>query len=656
MIEDKDKQPAEDSKESIVESSTEKNVQVSGEGNLGEERNQEVVHTESQADVADVVSANEVKTPTDEADAEGGEGHDDHEDDEDAKLLDELHLDNPTKQEVYNTLKKFSAVEKMRVLDQALKELKPVYDSIRDAEEAQALKAFEADGNDPEGFEYKGDDTDAAFQELYSSLRRKKQQYFSDLERTRESNLTKKNNLLERIRELVDGEESTDSINAVKELQEEWKNIGQVPVAHVKTLWANYNALLDRYYDNRSIYFELKELDRKKNLEAKLELCERAEALQKEESIKSAVQQLNDLHEEYKHIGPVPKEDQESTWQRFKAASDLVYARRREHIDAMKVELGKNAEDKQALGDEAAGFASFDSDRITEWNEKTKELLELQKKWDIIGGLPRDKAKHINKHFWNNFKQFFNNKNAFFKTLENQREDNLKRKQELLAKAQELSASEEWDKTASQLKELQAAWREIGPVPEKFKNSVYKDFRKACDAFFNKRRSRNEQQNEEFEENLKQKKKICEDLVQLSKDDECDLDKVYDLVDSYAELGFVPRNAIKSIQKQYDDATGAILSSKGLSSSDRNDLKNHIGLSKLKNGPNSGDKINRKEGAIRRKISSIESDIATLKTNLGFFAESKKANQLKDSFQQKIDESYEELESLKQQLRLIREM
>ncbi len=604
--------------------------------------------------VAEVI-ANE---DTQDDSASEDDSHDDDEDhgDEDDKLLESLHFDNPTKDELLAALKKVSGIEKMRVLDKALKEIRPPFDHIYEKEKEDALKNFVEAGNDAADFVYKGDDTDGQFFELYNQLRNKKQRFFSELEKSKDENLRKKNEILEKLRELVDGEESTASINTLKALQGEWKKLGQVPGAHVKSLWANYNALIDRFYDNRSIYFELKELDRRKNLEGKLELCARAEELVNQENIKEAIVQLNELHEEFKHIGPIPKEDQEPIWQRFKAASDEIYAKRKEFFDELKHDLNENADKKQALGDEAAEFVSFNSDKISDWNKKTKQLLELQKKWEAIGGLPRDRAKHINKHFWGNFKTFFANKNAFFKTLETQREENYNKKKELLEKAEALKNSEEWDQTANELKKLQNAWRDIGPVPEKYRNEVYQKFKAACDTFFERKRAQGSVQNKEFDQNLKKKEEICAMLEAYINADTIELGQVYDLLERYSEIGFVPRNAIKKIHDRYDDITNRLVSLEDLSDSQRSELETQVQLSKLKNSPHGGQKIQRKEGAIKRKLSSLESDIATWKTNLDFFADSKTADKLKADFNEKIEKATAEMEELKKQLQMLKQI
>lgn len=645
--------PEGSSKDKPEEATEEQRPEVPA-GNKGSE---EVKASETSSDSAGQGQETDVKS----ADDENGDNNndeddeDDHHQNEEQKLLESLEFEDPEKEELYAALKKFSNVENMRILDKALKEIRPHYDKVYESEQEAALKAFKEEGNEETDFAYKGDEVDQKFFSLYESLRNKKQKYFSQLVKSKEDNLQKKNELLEKLRELVDGEESTTSINALKELQEEWRKIGPVPGQYAKSLWANYNALIDRFYDHRSIYFELKELDRRKNLEAKLELCERAEALDNIDNIKDAIFQLNELHEEFKHIGPVPKEEQEPLWQRFKGASDKIYAKRKDYFEHLKKDLSENAEKKKQLGDLAEEFASFTSDRIGDWNKKTKEILELQKQWDAIGGLPREQAKNINKHFWGNFKKFFGNKNVFFKSLEGQREENLKKKQELLEKAEALKDSTDWGKTAGDLKKLQSQWREIGPVPEKYKNELYKKFKSACDRFFEKKREKGSEQNKGFEENLKRKEEICSMLEAYMNSDTIELEEVYDLMDQYAAIGFVPRHAIKKIHDRYDAITNELLSLEELTEEQLNELKAQVQVSKLKNSPHGSQKIHRKENAIKRKVSTLENDISTYKTNIEFFASSKNADQLKDEFNEKIEKAEEELEDLKKQLDVLKQ-
>ncbi len=605
---------------------------------------------ESDQDITQVEEVNATDSAEQEDDDQADEEEEENEEDEHEEEIDFSHAD---KKELLAKIKEIKNEEDMLLLDRVLKAIKPRFDELYELEKNTALSTFVSEGNEADAFQFNGDEDDKEFIAIYGQLKSKRNKHYKDLQNQRDDNLKKKEQLLEQLREIVDGEESTQSINAVKELQTEWKKIGPVPGSQNKTLWANYNALLDRYYDHRSIYFELKDLDRKKNMGLKLELCEKAEALAQLEDLKAAIVQLNELHEEYKHIGPVPKEDQEPLWQRFKAASDAIYARRKEYFEELKVQFEENQVKKEALITEVQDFLAFHSDRITEWNAKTKEILELQKKWEAIGGVPKEKAKEINKAFWNSFKKFFSNKNHFFKELEGKREENLQKKQELIQKAEELKESNEWDSTAQKLKNLQAEWKEVGPVPEKVRKETYGKFKEACDHFFNRRRDQNKEKFKAYDENLTLKLQICDQIEAQTNQDTINLDDVYDLVDNYTSVGFVPKSAIKKISRRFEEAVGKVLELDVLDEGDKIDLKRHIEYGRLRNTPGGNQKIQRKENSIRRKISNLENDISTWNTNMEFFASSATADKLKAEMQDKIDAAEKELQALKSQLSTI---
>ncbi len=611
------------------------------------------VDAESQTEVQ--AEESEMEAQKDEHPTDAKVTESEKQEDEEVEEEEDLDFSDATKEDLLKKIKEIDREDRIPRLDRVLKAIKPRFDELYEGERLSALNKFELDGNDPNAFEYQGDEVDKEFDTLYSTLRSKRNRFYKDLEHQKDENLKKKQQLLEQLRKIVDGEESNSSFSSVKEIQTEWKKVGPVPGAHNKTLWANYNALLDRFYDQRSIYFELKDLDRKKNLKVKEELCERAEALADHEDLKSAIIQLNELHEEYKHAGSVPREDQEALWQRFKTASDEVYARRKDYFENLKEEFEKNYVKKLELANVAESFVSFDSDSISEWNKKTKEIQELQKQWEAIGGLPRDKAKSVNKQFWGAFKKFFNHKNQFFKKLEGARDENLKKKEELVLQAEGLKESTDWDGTTQKYKDLQARWKDIGPVPEKVRNEIYQSFKAACDHFFERRRERNAEQNKQYEENLKLKLQICDQIEAIAEKDEINLDDVYDLIDNHVQLGFVPRNAIKKDRARFDEAMEKILSLEDLQQGDKADLKNHIQLSRMKNSPGGDRKIQRKEHSIRRKISELESDINTWNTNMEFFAASATADKLKEDLQRKINDARGELESLKSLLVSINE-
>lgn len=606
-------------------------------------------HTLSEDNIKDIdepAPVTDKSTSEEEQEEEGDEEEDD-------EHIDYSHL---SKKELVARAEELLLAGDWRKADRRMEEIKHFFDDIYNSERQQALEKFTSEGGDEADFQYREDELDQRFHAAYRKVKEEKSKHYSNQQRSREDNLRRKNEVLARLREFTDAEETNTSLKELKKLQEEWKSIGPVPQQYNNNLWANYNALLDRFYNNRSILYELKELDRRRNLETKTEIVERAEKLSEAENMKEAIRELRELHEEFKHIGPVPREEQEPLWQRFKEASDKVYDKRREHLEQLNKDLEANLGKKRDMGDKVQEFLDFSSDRITEWNDKTKELLNLQKEWDAVGGLPRQVAKEVNKYFWSAFKGFFNNKNQFFKDLEKKREQNLQLKEGLVAEAEKLKENEDWQQTANRFKELQRRWKEIGPVPEKQRDEVYKRFKAAADAFFEKKRAQGKELNQEFEENLKRKMEVIDKINTLAGEKTANVEAFTDLQEEYESIGFVPRNDISKVKTAYSEATEKFLASaEDLSAEDKERLRLQTQISRIKSAPDSGRKLQQKENNIRRQISKIENDISLWKNNLEFFASSRNADKLKNEFSSKIEEAEAELDKLKEQLRIVQE-
>jgi hypothetical protein len=587
------------------------------------------------------------------SDDEKGDKNDKVDDDEHEEEEHQLDYSNYTKKQMVQVLESLLKEDDFSQVGKILKEIKKPFDDLVEQEREDAYNAYIEEGGEKDGFEYRGDELDLRFRDAFGKLRERKNKYFNSLEIQKEQNLKTKLDILEKLRELVDSEETGASIKDLKDLQTQWKEVGPVPSSQLKSLWANYNALLDRFYDNRSIYFELKELDRKKNYDLKIELCEKAEELTKQENIREVIKQLNELHEEFKHIGPVPKEDQEAVWERFKAASDQIYAKRKDYYENLKQELKINQVAKEALVEKVLPFAEFNSEKFSDWNSKTKEIIAIQKEWEAIGSLPKEKAKKINKQFWSAFKSFFNSKGLFFKKIEEERKKNLQIKQELVDKAESLKDSEDFKQTSEELKRLQKEWKNIGPVPEKFRNEIFSKFKKACDHFFDRRRANSEVIEKEYVENLKAKESLCEEMEKMAKSEEVDIDRIKKIEAEWAEIGYVPRNSIRTIQKRYTEIIERITEMMDLSEEEIHKLRFKAQFGNMNFGPGSERVIQKKEGALRRQISNLENDISLWRNNIDFFASSKNADKLKKDFQVKIDKANAQLKNLKEQLKII---
>ncbi len=561
------------------------------------------------------------------------------------------HLSRP---ELVETIKLLAKSEDYISADAIASKIKPIYRSLRGKERDAALDQFKKDGGNESDFNFIPDHYDIEFEAGVKLIRDGRIKFHKRQESRREDNLKRKNELLEKLRSLTHGEDAGHNFVAFKEIQNEWKSIGPVPGTQARTLWANYAALVDFFYDQRSISFELKELDRKKNLEIKLELCGRVEKLVESTDIKMALVELNALHHEFKNTGPVPREDKERIWSRFKAASDTLYAKRDKHVAQQRKALHQNLLEKEKMLEAATVFVGFTSDNIKDWNQKTKEVMDLQKMWESTGQVPRAQARKINRAFWTAFKAFFNNKNSFFKKLDDERERNLIMKQELLQKAEALKHSTDWNKTADEIKQLQTAWKEIGPVPEKQREKVFHSFKAACDFFFDQRREQFGIQDREQTANLALKKAVCEELEKRTQEKSGTLHQLHAYIEHYNGIGFVPKKSISAVKNRFDKAVIAFVHSiEGIDQQEKDRALVEYQLMGLRNSPGGEHKVLHKEQMIRKQIHNAENDIAVLQNNLEFFGRSKNAEKLKGEFNRKLEAATDDLRELKRQLKLI---
>lgn len=622
-----------------------------------EEKKQEVVKEDTTPEVKAEGKSEAAKSETPVADAKDDASEDDSHEEDSSDGEDEApDFSEYSKKQLVQEIREVLKQENLIKQESKASDLKGIYEEIYQKEKEAALQLFTADGGSADDFAYRGDDLDKEFFTLMHDYKERRIKQFREIEKTKERNAVAKNHVLDKLRELVDSEETTSSIDGVKAIQIEWKSIGPVPGNQNKNLWASFNALMDRYYDNRSIYFELKELDRKKNLEHKLEICEKAEALVELEDLKDAIKSLNDLHEEFKHLGPVPREEQEKVWQRFKAASDQVYSRRKDYYDEQKVALKGNLDLKLALIEKLEPFKEFRAERIKDWNAKTKEMLAIQKEWETIGPVPRENGRDINRTFWGLFKQFFNHKNHFFKELDEVRKVNKDKAEALIAEAEKLKDSTDWKSTANDLIGLQKEWKDLGPMPEKIRDDLYHRFKAACDSFFQSRRSNNKEANQEFDDNLKQKEAICKKIVTEAKaGKDLSTDTLEDYIKAYNEIGFVPRKSIKDIAAKFSAAVDEYVAQLGVDGQDKEEFLFRLNLNKIQTDPNGARVLNKKEHGIRKQISDLENNITLWKNNLEFFAASKTADKLKNQFDEKIDKAEQEVDRLKKKLSIIRE-
>ena len=538
-----------------------------------------------------------------------------------------------------------------------VKAVKPLLDQILEEEYNQALQKFIEEGGVKDDFEFKSDNSRELYNEAVKQLKQKKSDEKNRQEAEKIGNLKKKEVILDQIKDLTETEETKDSLKKLKELQTEWKNVRNVPKEHVEQLWENYHVLIHKFYDRLSMFNELKDLDRRKNLDHKIELTKKVTELALEPNIKKALIMLKKYQEEWRVIGPVPVESNEDIWNRFKQECDKIF----EMIKAFQVEADKKREENLAAKKEllikALELSNFTTSRIKEWLEKSTVSNQLMEDWKKIGTVPMKFRESV----WNDFKnarnQFFNNKNAFFKTHHAEREKNLKDKTALCEKAEAIANNIiDLNRQTEDIKKLQEDWKKTGPVHEKISDAIWKRFRSACDAFFAKKAEHYSGQIEEQKKNLELKNSLIQKLeVLLLKEDGANIiHELKAIQDEWNTTGFVPINAKEAVSKKYSEINDKVFQKFRQANNELREMKEKSHLEAMIGSPNGMMKVKREEKFIQDKIKGLRADMETWDNNLGFFARVKGDNPMVEQIKDKISGAQKQITQLEDKLKSIR--
>ncbi|RAK70105.1 DUF349 domain-containing protein [Hymenobacter edaphi] len=531
------------------------------------------------------------------------------------------------------------------------------------SERGTARQRFTEAGNNAEDFSFSGPEHYAEVTRAMQDYRDARVRDARQEDEQRAKNLAHKQHLLSQLRQLVESAETKDSSARIKTLQAEWKATGPVPQQQSQELWNSYHALLDIYYNNRGLFFEMKELDRRRNQEAKEALIKRAEDLVQQPSINKALTELRQLHEEWKGVGPVPNEMREPLWQRFLQASEQVHNRKRAFVDARSAQENANLQRKQELLAQILPFGDFKTERVNEWRAKTDELQTLKEQWDAAGLVPRSQAETMNKQFWASYKGFFQHKNQFFKALDEEKNRNLKAKIALCEQAEAALENPNWEEGREVVIRVQKEWKNIGRVPEKQSDKIWHRFRTACDSFFERKQTETRQR-EHHQQQLSQEQAarldgVASHIATLSEDNPGTQEGLQALVAEWSQSE-VPQpgrrggSGAQAEEKFLELMSKYIDTIPGLSYAERDEQRFQLEVQRLKSNPEAQQLLYRKEQNLRRDINELENDVATLQTNLDFFARSKNAGQLREEYQGRIDEAKQRIERLKRQLRVVR--
>lgn len=541
--------------------------------------------------------------------------------------------------------------------DYPVTSIKDLMESLPEAFEAQykaeyekALAAFVADGDLPENFEYKNDSRER-FSGLYKLYKDKRSNANRQTEAEREENLKIKQGIIEELKVLVQKEESLDkTFQEFRDLQERWRNTGMVPQAQLNGLLETYHHHVENFYNYIKINKELRDLDLKRNLDAKLALCEEAEKLIEGNDIAGSFKQLQTLHSRWKEIGPIPKEQKEAVWERFKAATSQINEKYHNFFESLKQEQENNLKVKEEICEKAAALTNGTYNTGTEWNAATKVIIDLQEEWRQSGTVPQKDRNKIYKKFRSACDQFFDKKREFYKQMDQEQEKNLQLKIQLCEKVEAIKDSTDWKVTTDRIISYQKEWKKIGPAPKKYSNKVWGRFRAACDTFFNNKNAHFKDMDSEQEKNLELKKAIIEEAKQfaLSGNNEEDISKLKEFQSRWAEIGFVPIKAKDAIQEEFRTIINEWFDKLNLDEFDRNLERFRAKLTSMDAGENKEYKIINEREKLVAKIRLLETDVNTWENNIGFITKSSKSQGL-------IDELHSKIEKTKQRLALLQE-
>ncbi len=481
------------------------------------------------------------------------------------------------------------------------------------------------------------------FKELYNRYKKERAEYNKQLEAERERNLALKEAVIADLKALLEKQEDVNAtFPEFREIQNRWREAGPVPAQSYRNLNETYQLYVEQFYDMVKINRELRDLDFKKNLEAKEEFCQQAEALAENENVVEAFRELQKLHEQWKEYGPVAKEFREQVWDRFKAATATINRKYQSHFEGLKEQQAENLAKKTVLCEKVEEIAEREVNDSNQWNACSKEIEEIQKEWRTIGFASKKDNQKIYDRFRAACDKFFGRKRDFYNDYKDSINANLDKKVAICEQAEALKTSTDWKKTAEQLIELQKQWKEIGAVPRKKSEQLWKRFRAACDEFFAER-DKNAKPENDFYGNLKAKQRLIEEINGYElKGDGSDVSAMKDFQTRWNEIGFVPFKEKDNVAQAYKTAIAEKFPRQERAGQRRN------------NGRPVRPQLSEKDRLIQ-KYHALEQDIVTYENNIGFFAMSKNAEPLIKQMQEKIDASKVELAALAEQIKALKE-
>lgn len=558
-----------------------------------------------------------------------------------------------TKKEVLERVKEIAHAEETPQKEE-VEYLKTAFYKLHIAEREANLKDFIDAGGDPEAYQITPDEDEEVFKAEMGVIKERRQQLFREQEAEKEENLKKKLAIIEKIKSMVTSpEEASKTYQEFKALQQEWRDIKAVPAESANELWRNYQLYVEQFYDLLKLNSEARELDFKKNLAAKTHLCEAAEKLAEEPDVISAFHQLQQLHQEYREIGPVSKELREEIWQRFKAASTVINKRHQQHFEDLRAREEDNLRRKTVLCEKVEAIVSEENKGSGDWERHTQEIIAIQQEWKTIGFAPQKMNVKIFERFRAACDEFFARKANHFRTLKDNFKENADKKRALIEKAKQLQDSTDWRSTSDKLIALQREWKTIGIVPKKLGDQLWEEFLTACNKFFEARNAAGVGQRNEEHQNLEKKRDVIERLRAAAEHSGEGLQEtVQKLVEEYNSIGHVPFKDKDKIYEEYHTVLDKLYKELNVSVAKKR-------LSKFKDtlkqvAERGEGALDNERARLLRQYDALKQDIQTYENNLGFLtASSKKGNSLIEEMNRKIQKLKDDMQLVKDKIKAI---
>ena len=539
-----------------------------------------------------------------------------------------------------------------------LQAIRNALDDLLDQERPGMIRTWVEAGNDPRDFVAPADNTKQSIQQIITAFKKRREDERKRAEEEKLHNLKQKQLILDKIKALVDSEENDQSLNALREYMRQWKEVRQIPKEYQDELYAAYKFQVDKFYNQLSVFNELKELDKDKNLELKIDLIKRAEQLKDEPNIRKALLQLNKYHDDWKNTGPVRAEISEDIWKRFKAASDIVIDAKKAEQATIDAERQQNLDKKIVLIERAETSIAVVPTQPKEWAKIGKELDELMAEWKKIGPVPTGKNEEI----WTKFKairnQYYGERKHFFKDLNSSKKDNLTKKEALCDKAESLKDSNEFMKTSDALAKLQDEWKTVGPVPEDQNDLVWKRFRTAFDHFYARKNEWFKQRKQEESGAIVKKKEVILGLEALKSNETIDHQTLFNELKvwqkQWNDAGFISGKSYQQMNKTYQALADEIFNRYRSASNNQRNSNQKEHFSNLATSTDGQKRLQLEERKIKEKITKFKDEIATMENNKSFFKHSKNAGAFVKQFDDNIAKATEQIAKAEQELKLLK--